>query len=82
MLNDLLYRVPRLAVAVQHAAYEIDAVVAHDEGDPQVAVHDLVDAVERVLLVYNRVQQDAQGPDVLLFAAVWFPGQDFWCSVI
>jgi hypothetical protein len=45
-------------------------------------VHDLVDAVEGVFLVYDCVEQDAEGPDVLLFAAVGGPGEDFRGGVI
>jgi hypothetical protein len=45
-------------------------------------VHDLVDAIEGVFLVYDCVEQDTQGPDVLLFATVGGAGEDFGGGVI
>jgi hypothetical protein len=30
-------------VAIQHFTNEIDRVLAHDKGDPQIAVHNLID---------------------------------------
>jgi len=37
-------------------------------------VHDLVDGVERVLLVDDGVEQDAESPDVLFLAAIGVAG--------
>lgn len=45
-------------------------------------VEDLVDVVEGVLLVDDRVQQDAEGPDILFLAAVGLALEDFGGSVI
>jgi hypothetical protein len=45
-------------------------------------VHDLVDAVEGVLLVDDGVEQNAQRPDVLLFTAVWLACEDFRRGVV
>ena len=44
-----------LDVPVQHLADEVNAVFAHDIRYAQVVVHDLVDAVEWVLLIHNCV---------------------------
>lgn len=69
-------------VTVEHAADQVDALGAHREGDAQVVVHDLVDAVEGVLLVDDGVEEDTQRPDVLLFAAIWLSSQDLGGGVI
>lgn len=42
-------------ITFQHAADEIDTLLAEYKGDAEVAVHNLVDAVKRVLLVDNGV---------------------------
>ena len=70
MLEHLLNVISLADVAVQHAANQIDALLAHDERDAQVAVHDLVDAVKGILLVDDGVEEDAQRPNVLLFTPV------------
>lgn len=41
-----------------------------------------VDAVEGVFLVDERVEEDAEGPNVLFFAAVGFALEDFGRCVI
>ena len=69
-------------VAVEHFPDQVDTVLAHDVGDAEVVVHDLVDGVEGVLLVDDGVEQDAKGPDVLLFAAVRGAAEDFGSCVI
>jgi hypothetical protein len=82
MVEHLCDVVPLLDVPVQHAADEIDALGADGEGHPEVAVHDLIDAVERVLLVDDGVQQDAQCPDILFLATVRLARQDFRSCVV
>ena len=82
MSYDLIDVVPLRDVPVEHAADEVDALLAKDEGDAQVAIHNLVDAVEGVLLVDDGVEEDAQGPDVLLFTTVRFASQDLGGGVI
>ena len=62
-------------VAVKHIPDEIDTIVADGVRYPKVAVHYFVDAVERVLLVDDRVEEDAQSPNVLLFSSVWLACQ-------
>lgn len=69
-------------ISVEHCADQIDAVFTHDIWNAKVPVHDLVDAVERVLFIDDRVEQDAKRPDVLLFAAVRFSSKDFGGCVI
>lgn len=82
VLEDLLDIVSLLHVPVQHAADEIDTLLANHKGNPQVAVHYLVDAVERVLLIDNGVQQDTESPHILFFAAIRVAGKDLGCCVI
>lgn len=50
---------PAVDVAVEHFPDQVDTVLAHDVGDAEVVVHDLVDGVEGVLLVDDGVEQDA-----------------------
>lgn len=82
MGQNLLYRQPLRDIAVEHLANQVDALVADDVGNAQVAVHDLVDAVEGVLLIDDGVQQDTEGPDVLFLAAVGLAGENFGGGVI
>lgn len=69
-------------VAVQHAADQVDALFTHGKGDTQVAIHDLVDAVEGVLLVDDGVQKNAKCPDVLLCTTIWLASKNFRSSII
>lgn len=55
MVQDLVDVVPVLDVPVEHAADEVDAFVADGERHPQISIHDLIDAVEWVLLVDDGV---------------------------
>ena len=69
-------------VPVQHLLDQLNVGGRHDPGYAQFAIQDLVDAVEGVFLVDERVEEDAEGPDVLFFAAVGFALEDFGCRVI
>jgi hypothetical protein len=58
-------------VAVEHRADEVNAIFRErKEGDSEGVVKDLVDAVERVLLVDNGVKKDTQSPDILFLAPI------------
>lgn len=70
-------------VAVQHLADQIDAGFGEGkEGDAEGVIEDLVDVVEWVLLVDDRVQQDTQRPDILFLAAVRFALKDLGGRII
>jgi hypothetical protein len=69
-------------VAVQHHADELDARLAHDPGHTQIAVEDLVYTIERVLLVDQRVQQNAERPHVLFLATVARALEDLGRSIV
>ncbi len=71
-LHDLRYRKSLIDIAVQHRLDELDARLAHDPGYAEFVVENFVDAVEGVFFVDEGVEQDAQGPDVLLLATVGF----------
>lgn len=58
MVQDLLDSHTRLDVAVQHQADQVNTIIAHDVRDTEVAVHDLIDAVERILLVDDGIKED------------------------
>jgi len=45
-------------------------LLAHDPWNAKFAVHDFIDAVEGVFLVYDSIKKDPKRPDVLLFASV------------
>lgn len=74
MIQHLLDSSSRAHVPIQHLPDEIDARLAHNIWDPQIAIHDLVDTVEWVFLVDDGVKEDTEGPDILLFAVVGFAG--------
>ncbi len=59
MLTHSLNPDPPLHISVEHLADQINALLAHNVGYSQIVVHDLVDTVERVLLVDDGVEQDA-----------------------
>lgn len=82
MPQHLLDGIPPPDVPLEHAPHEVDALLGHDEGHAQVAVHDLVDAVEGVFLVDDGVEEDAQRPDVLLLAVVGLSGEDLGGGVV
>jgi hypothetical protein len=68
--DNILNRVALLHVSVQHAADEVDTLIAEGEGDAEIAVHDLVDAIEGILLIDDCVQENTECPNVLFLAAV------------
>lgn len=82
MIQNLTDVVPLRDVAIEHATNEIDAIVAQNERDAQVAIHDFINAVERVLLVDYGVQEDTQSPHVLLSATVRLPSQNLGRGVV
>jgi hypothetical protein len=82
MLQHGLDPNPPLDVAIQHFANQINAVLAENVRHPKVVVHDLVDAIEGILLVDDGVEEDAQSPDVLFFAAIGEAAEDFGGGVI
>lgn len=55
VFNHLLYSITLHNVPVQHAADQVDALLANDKRDTQVSVHNLIDTVERVLFVNDGV---------------------------
>lgn len=69
-------------IAVEHASDEVDALVAESERYAQITIHDLIDAVEWILLVDDGVKQDAECPNILLFATVRFASQHFRSCII
>lgn len=71
VLNNFRNGKPVVDIAIQHLADQVNAVFGErEEWDAQRMVKDFVNIVERVFFVYDRVQQDSQGPDVLFLAAV------------
>lgn len=70
MSQDLIDIIPVGDVAVEHVADQVDALITDGVRHSQSPVHDLVDAVEGVLLVDDGVQQDAESPNVLFPATV------------
>lgn len=83
MLEDFSDGQTVVNITVQHFADQVDAGFREgEEGNAEGMVEDLIDVVEWVLLVDNRVQQDAEGPDVLFLAAVGLALEDFGGSVI
>lgn len=81
-VSNLANSQPPIDVPVQHLLDQLDIRRRHDPRDAQLVVEDLVDAVKGVFLVDEGVEEDAQGPDVLLLAAVGFALEDFGRCVI
>ena len=71
-----------LDIAIEHQPNQVKILLRHDVWYSQVVVHDLIDAIEGILLVHDGVEEDTEGPDVLFFAAVCLTGKHFWGSVI
>lgn len=82
MLQHLTDRDSLIDIAVEHQPNKIDTGLTHDVRYAQVVIHNLIDAVERVFLVDDGVEQDPQSPDILFFAAVGLSGEDFRRGVI
>lgn len=70
MFHNLCDRQSLIYVAVQHRFDEIDGGVTHDPWDTKLTVHDLVDAVEWIFLVYERIKENAECPDILFFPTI------------
>jgi hypothetical protein len=82
VLQNLRDSDPPLHIAIKHQPDEIYALFAHDIRNAQIVIHNLVDAIEGILLVDNGIEQDTEGPDVLFLAAVGLSSQDFRSCVI
>jgi len=82
MLPDLRYCEPLLHVAGKHRLDQVDAALAHDPRDAQFMVQDLINAVKRVFLVHESIQQDTERPDILLLATIRLALKDLGCSVV
>lgn len=70
MFHNLCDRQSLIYVAVQHRFDKVDRVLAHDPWDPKLSVHDFVDAVKWVFLVYERVEKNAESPDILFLTTI------------
>ena len=68
--------------AVEHRLDQIDRRLAHDPGNAQLVVHDLVDTVKGILLVDERVEKDPESPDVLLPPTIGFALQHLGRCII
>lgn len=55
MLEDLIDIVTLGDIAIKHTANEVDALFAEDERDPKITVHNLVDAIKGILLIYDGI---------------------------
>ena len=82
MLHDLSDGISLINFAVQHRFDEINGILAHDPRDAKLVIYDLVNAVERIFFVDEGVEQDPEGPDILLFAAVRDSTQYLRCGII
>ncbi len=57
MTQHLLNGHPLLDIAIEHQPDQINAILAHDEWNTQPMIHNLIDTVERILLVDDGIQQ-------------------------
>lgn len=74
VIQDLLYIQSLADVSIQHFTDKIYALFAQNVWNTQIVIHNLVNAVEWVLLIYDRVQQDTESPNILLFAVIRLAG--------
>lgn len=82
MVHNLLNRKSLLHVAVQHRPDQFNAPRTHLIRYSQIAIHNLVNAIEGIFLVDDGVEEDTKGPDVLFFAVIGLCCKDFGCCVI
>lgn len=83
MVNNFRYCDSIVDVTVEHSADKIDAVLGEwEKGDSKGVIKNFVDVVEWILLVNDSIEQNAQSPHVLFFAAVGFALEDFGCRII
>lgn len=70
-------------VSIEHLSNKVDALFRERQvRDPKGMVQNLVNIVERVFLVDDRVEKDSQGPDILLLAPVRLTLQNLGCSIV
>jgi hypothetical protein len=70
-------------IAIQHLADKVNACFGErDKRHAERVVEDFFNVVEWVFLVDDRVEENAQGPHILLFASVGFALKDFGCCVV
>lgn len=70
-------------VSIEHLSNKVDAVFRERQvRNPKGMVQNLVNIVERVFLVDDRVEKDAQGPDILLLAPVRLTLQNLRSSIV
>ena len=61
-------------IPIQHQPHQIDTGIAHDVGNSEIVIHNLIDGVEGVFFVDDRVEEDAKSPDILFFTSVGLAG--------
>jgi hypothetical protein len=71
-----------LHVPIQHATNKVNTLWADCERHSKVSIHDLIDAVERILLVDDGVEQDAQCPDILFLPTIRFTSKNLGSRII
>ena len=81
-ISSLANGQPPIDVPIEHLLDQLNVRARHDPRDAQLVVEDLVAAVKGVFLVDEGVEEDAEGPDVLLLAAVGFALEDFGRGVV
>lgn len=82
MRGNLRNAGPLIHITIQHPSDQINTILRNHKRHAQIMVHDLVNAVEGVLLVEDGVEQDTEGPDVLFEAVVGRAGEDFGRCVV
>lgn len=72
MLTDFFNGQALRNIAVQHGPDKANASSAHNPWHAKFTIQDLIDAVERIFLIDDGVEQDAESPDILFLAAIGF----------
>jgi hypothetical protein len=83
VFDNLGDRRPLIHIPIQHLLNEVNAVLRErHERYPQRVIQYLINVVERILLVDDRIQKDPKGPDVLFLAAVGFALKNFGRGIV
>ena len=69
-------------IPIKHRFDHIDGSFAHNPRNPKLVVHDHVDAVKWILLVFKSINEYSKSPNVLFFATVGFALQHLGSCVI
>lgn len=72
----------RVDIAIKHFADQVNAIFAHYIRNAELAVHNLVNAVEWILFVDDGIEENTKCPYILFLTTIRFASKDFGSSII